>query len=456
MNSTAYENSIVLQIDEANRAITNDGKNTPIILGVKGDDCAERVYFESPRILSPEFDLLSTVEGEVEIHAYINYKNANNEPYIQECNDIVQVVGTDKVTFSWLVTNRATIAKGDVKFNVCIKKFTYSEEKGAMELTNEWHTTTFIGRVLDGIDVTAKTPEVITHDTVTLQALTMQMQNYAGEVEGYANEVKDLHTKLDNVDEYVDETVAGATGVKYLGAYELGDYLDELDNVIEPGVYLITLNEDGAPSDYKAILYVTRADDGFVYQDVTEYCGQVKPYYRSRGTVDTEATAWDEWVTDTPAYVSDLSTLFITETLFVGDRTKNSDQISASENVDTLMPGGCELSKVPKAGSKLKIYIHNTETSSYNYKSSFVIELNVIERNGTICGRGSQYIAMTDDVFVTYFEGVMTAGFVEGNSKKLSIGLITKYYNTSELSGPNGQMTCFYIDKVEMITGPGI
>ena len=121
--TTAYKNSIVLQIDEANRAILNDGKNTPIILGVKGDNCAERVYFESPKNLSPEIDLLDTTEG-VEISVYIDFKNANNEPYIHECTaSLLSVDGSNNVTFSWLVSHYATAAKGDVKFNVCVKKF---------------------------------------------------------------------------------------------------------------------------------------------------------------------------------------------------------------------------------------------------------------------------------------------------------------------------------------------
>lgn len=206
MNSTAYENSIVLQIDEKNRAITNDGKNTPIILGVKGDDCAERVYFESPKILSPEINLLDETEG-VSVRVFVNYKNASNEPYIQECTDAAAVANTDTATFSWLVTNNATNTKGDVKFNVCVKKF---DADG--KLTNEWHTTTFVGKILDGIDVTAKTPEVITHDTVTLQALTLEVQNYAISVNSLTAKYEDVEAAIDaSVEASVNSKMASYT-----------------------------------------------------------------------------------------------------------------------------------------------------------------------------------------------------------------------------------------------------
>lgn len=202
MNSDAYANSIVLQIDEANRAITNNGKNTPIILGVKGDDCAERVYFESPRILSPEINLLPDENEGVSVRVFVNYKNASKEPYIQECTDVAAIANSDTVTFSWLVTNYATNTKGEVLFNVCVKKF---DNEG--HLTNEWHTTTFTGKILDSIDVTAKTPEVITHDAVTLQALTIQVQNYSIAVSGYANSVNTLTAKYNDVEAVIDAAV---------------------------------------------------------------------------------------------------------------------------------------------------------------------------------------------------------------------------------------------------------
>lgn len=200
MNSAAYENSIILQIDEKTRSITNDGKNTPIILGVKGDDCAERVYFHSPRYLSPEIDLLDETDG-VEIHVFVDYKNASHEPYIQECSAVVAEGDTGNVSFSWLVTNKATNTKGDVKFNVCVKKFIDGKQ------TNEWHTTTFTGKVLEGVDVTNKTPEVITHESVTIQALATQVENYT-----YA--YKELTEQLAEVSTYVDGIMNAAMDSK--------------------------------------------------------------------------------------------------------------------------------------------------------------------------------------------------------------------------------------------------
>lgn len=205
----AYANSIVLKIDEANRTLTNNGETTPIILGVRGDDCAERVYFESPKQLSPEIDLLESSDT-VKVNVYVNYRNAVNEPYIQECTDVAESTTSDTVNFSWIVTNKATVNRGEVKFNVCVKRTVYNSKTEKWELTNEWHTTTFVGKVLDGIDVTKKTPEVVTHDSVTIEQLTVQTNTYANAVSTYAKEVSDLHDTLDDVNAYVDTVVGPA------------------------------------------------------------------------------------------------------------------------------------------------------------------------------------------------------------------------------------------------------
>lgn len=233
---TAYANSIVLKIDEASRSLTNnDGSTTPIILGVRGDDCAERIYFESPKQLSPEIDLLESSET-VKIHVYVNYRNAVNEPYIQECTDVAESTTSDTVNFSWIVTNKATVNRGDVKFNICVKRTVYNAETDKWELTNEWHTTTFVGKVLDGIDVTKKTPEVITHDSVTIEQLTVQTNAYAAAVNGYATEVNALHKTLDDVNAYVDsvvdssvETYVNNKMTDYLLA---DDYWSEHENIV--------------------------------------------------------------------------------------------------------------------------------------------------------------------------------------------------------------------------------
>lgn len=231
----SYANSIVLQIDEANRTITNDGTNTPIILGVRGDDCAERIYFESPKQLSPEIDLLeqSDVEDElktVKVNVYVNYRNAVNEPYIQECSTPTQSVTSDMVRFSWIITNKATINRGEVKFNVCVKRTVYNKETKKWELTNEWHTTTFVGKVLDGIDVTKKTPEIITHDSITIQQLDDQVNAYAQAVSTYAENLETLNTSLANVNAYVDTVVGPAVTSEVdakMGNYALIEYVDE-------------------------------------------------------------------------------------------------------------------------------------------------------------------------------------------------------------------------------------
>lgn len=369
MSNIAYENSIVLQIDEANRAILNDGKNTPIILGVKGDNCAERVYFESPKNLSPEIDLLDTTEG-VEISVYIDFKNANNEPYIHECTaSLLSVDGSNNVTFSWLVSHYATAAKGDVKFNVCVKKFKDGE------LVAEWHTTTFIGKVLDSVEVTKRTPEVITPDATTLQALTNQVSDYTI---AYNN----LTESLADVNAYVDTKMADYTTSEYAEAN-----------------------------------------------------------YAKKTELPQQTTV---------------------ETLFTGDPAK--DRLWALEDVDAWTFYGVKLSKIPTAGSKLRIYISSDADDYYKYKS-FVMDLHVLENttHSAVCGQASHHIVMSFGLTEYVFEGIMHVNFNPGDmcsdtsEDTLYFTLVTKKYDAQSIEDIyDSTLVQFTIDKVEMITGPGI
>lgn len=374
MSNTAYENSIVLQIDAANRAILNDGKNTPIILGVKGDNCAERVYFESPRYLSPEIDLLDETEG-VTLSIYIDFKNANNEPYIHDCTaSLLSVEGSNNVTFSWLISNYATVAKGDVKFNLCVKKF--KDDK----LAGEWHTTnSLVGKVLDSVDVSKKTPEELTIDTVTLQSLINQVSDYT-------IAYNSLTESLADVDAYVDESV-----------------------------------------DTKLAAYTT-----------SEYA---EANYAKKTELPQQTTV---------------------ETLFTG--VPATDRLWALEDVDAWTFYGVKLSKIPTAGSKLRIYISSTADDYYKYKS-FVMDLHVLENttHGAVCGQASHHIIMSFGLTEYAFEGIMHVNFNPGDmcldtsQDTLYFTLVTKKYDEQIMNDIyDSTLVQFTIDKVEMITGPGI
>lgn len=379
MNSTAYENSIVLKIDEANRSIKYDGKS-PLILGVKGDDCAERVYFEAPRYLSPEIDLMDTTEG-TEICVYVNYKNASNEPYIQECSDKASVANTDTVNFSWLVTNRATHEKGEVKFNVCVKKFVDGV------LTNEWHTTTFTGKVLDGIDVTAKTPEVITHDTVTLQALTLEVQNYAGEVAGYETALNNLNESLSDVNQYVDEVV---------------------DDTVQTHVTKIT-------------------DSTNVWNETTQ------------NNIPTKLSVANYVSTSLPQTTTILDDM--------------SHEIPVWNTTDSASAMSLLLGEQPPAGSKLKLYFGGNGYTTYADDRTFVLEINVVDVNGSSFGQTSHHIRIGDA-----YEGVLFVKLWSGpDTKQLFFSVVTKLYDATGINNLySSEILKFILTKIEMITGPGI
>lgn len=436
MNSDAYANSIVLQIDEANRSITNNGKNAPIILGVKGDDCAERVYFESPTNLSPEINLLDKTEG-VSVRVYVNYKNASNEPYIQECTDVVALVGTDKSTFSWLVTNRATNTKGEVKFNICVKKFVNET------LTNEWHTTTFIGKVLDSIDVTAKTPEVITHDAVTLQALTVQVQDYANAVVGYGNSVNTLINKYDDVEavinKSVDTAVTAKSGVKYLGVLE--DELEDTVNVIEPGVY--TFNIKGSVKNTYRVMVVCKNILGVISQSIYCNLSAMDQFYYYRYT-ENNGTTWTNPTQKVFTYKNDLP-----QTHVVLDNLTTN--IPIWTNVGDASAMGYALGDLSQAkqGDKLRLYFGKTAIDEYA-NTSFIVDIDIIETNRGTAGHASHHVLVSDA-----FEGILSVKMHGENTyKQLFFSVITKMYNATYISnvyGSNGLKIT--LNKIELITG---
>ena len=186
-----------------------------LVLGVKGDSDAQRIYFKCPKTVNNIFDDL-TVEG---IKIYIDYKNAFKENYKQECSDVVDIISTDGkfVIFSWLVPYYATVKAGVVEFSVCIKKI--DPDTGA--LTNEWHSGIAKGTVLEG-NCNVNALEVITPDTVTVEALTL--------------EVAALKSKLQDTEEYINGEVESQVSA------EMNQYNTRLDPVYVTGNSVFNTN----------------------------------------------------------------------------------------------------------------------------------------------------------------------------------------------------------------------
>ena len=107
-----------------------------LLLGVETDNDAERVKFQCPKIVGDNLDLS-------QYHIYIHYQNAKGEKGKYLCDDIED--DGENITFSWLLSQKAVLYKGQTKFLVCAKK--------TQEETIVWNTTLASGNVLEGLDV---------------------------------------------------------------------------------------------------------------------------------------------------------------------------------------------------------------------------------------------------------------------------------------------------------------
>lgn len=183
------DDRIILSINESTRTINYDGA---LILGVKGDRFAERIYFRCPQYVYKDQNEVIDLTLET-TKIYINYKNAFNEPYIEECSK--HGLENDIYMFSWFVSDFVTAKEGNVSFNVCVKdeSETIKDSEGNI-IVQEWHTTAFKeGIILPAVDVSSKTPEVITSDTVTSAEIISEYDR--------------LTTQLSDVNDYIDGQV---------------------------------------------------------------------------------------------------------------------------------------------------------------------------------------------------------------------------------------------------------
>lgn len=110
-------------------------------IGVTSDDDVLRLKFKMPRYCS-EFDLS-------EFDMRINYLNAVGEGDVYYISDAV--VEEDYILFTWLVGRHASKYKGNVKFNICLKK-TNSEHV----IIKEFNTTIATLPVLEGLETSER------------------------------------------------------------------------------------------------------------------------------------------------------------------------------------------------------------------------------------------------------------------------------------------------------------
>lgn len=129
------ENTLIINKNLRTITIPESVKN----LGVESDDGVLRLQFTMPKTY-----------GDIDLSAFnirINYTNAAGEGDVYPVVD--NAVAGDNITFSWLVGRFATKAKGNVKFNVCLREL---DEAG--EVDREFNTTPAMLPVLEGLETT--------------------------------------------------------------------------------------------------------------------------------------------------------------------------------------------------------------------------------------------------------------------------------------------------------------
>lgn len=462
--STNVEPRIILVIDEPSRTIQHE-KN--LILGVVGDRFAERIYFKSPQYVYKDSYVIDLIADTTKI--YINYANKNKEPYIEECaKGGLQNDGT--FLFSWLITDYATVVQGEVTFNVCVK-----DESGNFRDINgnilipEWHTTTAKGNVLPAVDVSEKTPEVITSDTVTSAEIIAAMNDYRAAVEDLEAQLADtdayidgrvdekfapltseLNNKIDANSEHlnakIDETnenlnalneelentssdlaeLSSKLGVTYLGTFTTmwfdtsNDYLAE---VTTPGVY--TFNYKSSTTSLSVYILIVNNVVGNIFQTVLSNLTSQDRFAMTRSKQSGGST-WTDHGTKEFAYKDDLGVKYIGS--FNGSYFDTSnDYLSTYTD-----PGIYSFNKTTNIGTQTYLMVV-TETMGRVYQTVFseltgvspVYERRYMENDDVWVREWTKTIANTQDLTAKLdkptliYEG-NTVGYIEGLANRFT------------------------------------
>lgn len=132
----------VIEIDGQNRTIVVP--STEFLFGVVTDQNVERKYFKCPRFVGDNIDLS-------QLTLKIAYQNANKETDVYTIDDVT--IDGVYIKFSWLLKEKVLRYVGEVSFALCAVSVS---EDGY--ISNEWNTTTAVGKVLNGlsIDITSE------------------------------------------------------------------------------------------------------------------------------------------------------------------------------------------------------------------------------------------------------------------------------------------------------------
>ena len=144
--------SVMEEIEEVDRTLVANFNSREIfipaavqVLGVESDDDVHKLYFNIPRYYCDAYFS--------EYHICINFENARVQGDFFPVKD-VEIIDEKILAFDWRVDRTAFKYKGDVAFNICLKKY---DENGVV--IHELNTTPATLPVLKGLETTAAVVE---------------------------------------------------------------------------------------------------------------------------------------------------------------------------------------------------------------------------------------------------------------------------------------------------------
>lgn len=137
-----------------------------LVFGVESDSGSVRKYFQCPRHVGNNLDLAASF-------IRMNYRNANGEIDSYLVEDVA--VDGENVTFSWLLSPKTTMYKGQLSFVMCVV---------GPDTMVQWHTTLGRGQVLEGLEPDSAIAEEGTADVVAQLIEMVEAQTSAVKTEG--------------------------------------------------------------------------------------------------------------------------------------------------------------------------------------------------------------------------------------------------------------------------------
>lgn len=323
-----------------------------------------------------------------------------NEETVGEQNDIINSLVSIKsfkytvpevFTFSWLLPKNVTAVKGIVEFSVCIENVV-TDSEGVEKIQNEWHTTPFEGKVLEGIEVTESTPVIITDETSSMYLLKEKVDGLEETVNNYTPTV--TQEQIDSIETAINELPATYLGIsdKAVSAAE-ADHATEADHASKAD-NASNANSASEADDVNTSIAGVDLQNIFVMDDTYSFEGD-------RPTIKyAKADANGNVIHDTYATKTALDN--ITEKVEVVDDTRHFIYGVRSWDEDTGEPAVCTFvnkgilhkafetvidSTLIGPGSRLRLYFNSDQIDVYQGTRCF-IELFLVPDETTVYETG--------------------------------------------------------------------